>query len=590
MILPCKNLLEDFMKRIFALAFLLVLVLGAAILPLSAQEAPTGTWLGTWNYTLTPDHDLNGFSLTGLNTNLGNIFRGMVELTPAFYLYASDEWVPLLAESWGFAEDSSYYEIKLRQDALWSNGSAVNADDIVVTYTLGRVMGWSQFNYINEVEKVDDFTVRFHFTDQPALLLERLVLKEYIVARDSYSELAAEAQAVIDSGVATDSEEWTGMRTRIQEFDPAELIASGPYTYSLADVGDSFMTLSWQPNSIFSDTVNFGEVKIWRGETESTTPLVLSSEIAHATNVYPPATVQSFVDAGIQIVQIPRGYGPALLFNHALAPWDVTEIRQAFAYVIDREQNAFITNGIGATATEYMAGILDSFVPNLMTEEDIAALNRYELNLDEAASLMETAGYTRNADGKWADAEGNTVGGEFKFPSDFVDFSAAAQDAIAQLNDFGFDIVPLGIPSAEASAAIREGNFNLSIWSWGNGTVFADRHFTNPLIRWGSPGIGFDPAAYPYGDAAPIDLGAMVVASSAGLDRATQMEATGDLALLVNQTMPYIPLNVIISAEPWNSSLISGLPEAGDPILQNPTGSDHFVILYLLNGTLAPAN
>lgn len=577
------------MKRILALAFLLVLVLGASLMPLSAQDAPSGVWLGTWPYGLLPDHDLNGFSATGLNTNLGNIFRGMVELTPAFYIYASDEWVPLLGESWGFAEDGSYYELKLREDALWSNGSQVNADDVIATYALGRIVGWSQFNYIDQVEKVDDFTVRFHFIDQPALLLERLVLKEYIVSRDTYGALAEEALAVIESGAAKDSEEWTAMLTSIQEFEPAELIASGPYTYSLADVGDSFMTLSWQGNSVFSSSVKFGEIKIWAGETESSTPLVLNGEIAHATNVYPPATIQSFVDAGIQIVQIPRGYGPALLFNHAVAPWNVTEIRQAFAYVIDRDQNAFLTNGIGATGTEYMAGLLDSVVPNLMSEEDIAALNRYELNLDEAARLMESVGYTRNADGKWADAEGNTVGGEFKFPAEFADFSAAAQDAIAQLNAFGFDISPVAIPWQENAAAIREGNFNLSIWSWGNATVFAERHFQNPLVRWGTPGIGLDNTVYPYGDGAPFDFASMIVATGAGLDRAAQSEAIGDVALIVNQTMPYIPLNVIISAEPWNSSLISGLPEAGDPIYQNPTGSDHFIILYLLNGTLAPA-
>jgi len=578
------------MKRIFSIAILLTFLLGAAIVPLSAQEAPSGVWLGTWPYVPLPDHNLNGFSTTGLPTNLGVIFRNFVEMSPAFYLYASDEWVPLLGESWGFAEDGSYYELKLREDALWSNGNPVNADDLIVTYTIGQAMGWAQFNYINQVEKVDDFTVRFHFTDQPALLLERLVLKEYIVSRDTYGELAAQAREVLDTGVAMDSEEITALRETITTFQPAELIASGPYTYSLSDVGDAFMTLNWQPNSIFSSSVNFGQIKIWAGETESSTPLVMNGEIGHATNVYPPATVQSFVDAGIQIVQIPRGYGPALLFNHAVAPWNVTEIRQAFAYVIDRDQNAFLTNGIGATGTEYMAGILDGVVPQLMNQEDIDALNRYEVNLDEAARLMESVGYTRNADGKWVDASGATVGGEFKFPADFVDFSAAAQDAIQQLNDFGFDIVPVGIPSAEASAAIREGNFNLSIWSWGNATVFADRHFTNPLIRWGqATGLGFNPATYPYGEGAPFDLQAMIVSTSAGLDREAQKEVTGDVALIVNQTMPYIPLNVIISAEPWNSSVISGLPAADDPIMQNPTGSDHFVILLLLNGTLAPA-
>ena len=38
------------------------------------------------------------------------------------------------------------------------------------------------------------------------------------------------------------------------------------------------MTLHWQPNSIFSDTVQFGEVRIWYGETEAVTPLVLDGE------------------------------------------------------------------------------------------------------------------------------------------------------------------------------------------------------------------------------------------------------------------------------------------------------------------------
>src|SRR5690606_360758 len=122
----------------------------------------------------------------------------------------------------------------------------------------------------------------------------------------------------------------------------------------------TYMTLHWQPNSIFSDSVNFGEIRIWAGETEATTPLVLSGEIGHATNVYPPSTLEAFAAAGINTVAIPRGYGPALLFQHDTYPWNITEVRQASALVIDREENAFLTNGLGATATVYMAGLADS--------------------------------------------------------------------------------------------------------------------------------------------------------------------------------------------------------------------------------------
>ncbi len=44
--------------------------------------------------------------------------------------------------------------------------------------------------------------------------------------------------------------------TAIEEFRPETLNATGPYSYALSDVGEAFMTLHWQPNSIFSASVN----------------------------------------------------------------------------------------------------------------------------------------------------------------------------------------------------------------------------------------------------------------------------------------------------------------------------------------------
>jgi hypothetical protein len=52
--------------------------------------------------------------------------------------------------------------------------------------------------------------------------------------------------------------------------------------------------------------------------------------------------------------------------------------------------------------------------------------------------------------------------------------------------------------------------------------------------------------------------------------------------------MPYVPLNMLISVEPFNSNLIDGAPAPDDPILQNPSGTDHFVIYSLLTGALSP--
>ncbi|MFW5708860.1 MAG: ABC transporter substrate-binding protein [Chloroflexota bacterium] len=584
------------MKRLTLIFALVLLAFGSIFASAYAQEeGPEGVWLGTWPYRLPPDHHLNAFADGGPNTNLGNTYREMVELAPAFYMWATNSYEPVLAESWGFADDGAAYEFTLKSGLTWSNGSAIDADDVITTYALGRLLDWAQFDFVDQIEKVDDLTVRFTFLGEPSLLAEQLILREPIVADDIYGELAQRSLDLFATGATSDSEEWAALLEEVRQYRPEEYIASGPYTYSLEDVGDSFLTMYWQPNSIFSDTVEFGEIRLWAGETDATTALVLSGEIAHSTNVYPPAAVDSFQEAGLEIVTIPRGYGPAMLFNFSVSPWDQVEVRQAVALVIERQQNAFLTNGLGGMGTEFMAGVLDSNVQAMLPQGVVDQLDRYEFDTDRAAALLESVGYSRNSDGVWADAEGNVLGGEWIFPAEFADFAGATQDAISQLNDFGFAIEARALPWQEVPDAIREGNFELTVWSWGAASPFAARHFQNPLQRWTTdldatqPGLGIPMAEYPY-NGEMVNLDEMINAINVGLDAEAQAERAGEVALIINQTMPYIPLNVILSAEPFNTSLISGLPAEDDPLLLNPTGRDHFIKWYIWNGVLGPVS
>jgi peptide/nickel transport system substrate-binding protein len=580
------------MKKVIAI--LLLVMAGMLSVNLAvAQEAPSGTLLGTWPYVLPPDHHLNSFASQGLNDNLGVLYRPMVELTPAYFLWDSGEYEGFLAESWGFTDDGTAFWFKLKDGLLWSNGDSITADDVITTYAIGRVLNWSQFTYISDVEKVDDLTVRFVFKGEPSRLAERLILKESIVARANYGELAEKALAVVASGATRDDDAWKNVVAEINSFRPTELIASGPYTYSLSDVGDAFMTLRWQPNSIFSGSVKFGEIKIWAGETEVTAPLVLSGELAHSTNVYPPATIDSFVNAGIRITESPRGYGPALLFQHDTYPFNIKEVRQAMAHAINREQSAFLTNGIGATGTIYMSGILDSMAPSILPADVLDELNRYEYDLERAAELMEQAGFTRNASGKWVDGEGKTISVEYTFPADFADFSAAAQDATQQLNDFGFDIALRALPWQEAAAAIRAGDFQLSVWSWGSGSPFATTQFFGPTRRFNyvalaneQRGMNFPMEFEWRGE--QIDLNALILNVSTGLDVEAQKERAGFVARIINDVLPFIPLNEMKSVEPINEALIAGVPEDGDPIFTNPSG-DHYMIYLVLKGVVSPA-
>lgn len=580
-------------KRLL-LVFVVLALAAGLVLPAAAQDAPSGTWLGTWPYAAPGVHNLNAFAAGGMNDNLGTTYRPFVSLTPAYFIWADNDYMGLLADTWGFVDDNTAYEYHIKDGALWSDGSPVTAQDVVDTFDIGRILNWTQWSFLTSVEAVDSNTVRFNFTETGASLnAERLILKEYVVDSATYGDLADQARQVVADGAAKDSDAWSAVSTAIAEFRPEVLNATGPYTYALSDVGEAFMTLHWQPNSLYSDSVQWGTMKLWAGETEVTTPLVLSGELAYATNVYPPATIQSFADAGIRLITTPRGYGPALLFNFSVAPFDNVLVRQAMAYAIDRDQSALLTNGLGAHGTIYLSGALDSVTPNLLSAETLDSLNRYEFNLDTAASLMEQAGYTRNADGKWADASGATINVEYTFPADFADFSAAARDATAQLNEFGFDISERALPWQEAAEAIRVSDFQLSVWSWGAGSPFGYQNFNSPVRRWttalaeGQTGLMLDIRNFEY-NGEVIDLNDLILNVSAGLDTAVQQERADFLATLLNSQMLYIPLNEMSSVEPLNEASIAGAPADGDPIYANPA-NEGFVVPLILDGTLHPA-
>ena len=581
-------------KRLMLVLVVLALTTGL-VLPAAAQDAPSGTWLGTWPYAAPGTHNLNGFAAGGLNDNLGTTYRPFVTLTPAYFIWADNDYMPMLAESWGFVDDNAAYEYTIAEGATWSDGSPVTSQDVVDTFDIGRILNWTQWTYLTSVEAVDERTVRFNFIEDGASPnAERQILKEYVVDSATYGDLAAQARQVVADGAESGSDAWTAVATAIEEFRPETLNATGPYTYALSDVGEAFMTLHWQPNSMYSDSVQFGDIKLWAGETEVTTPLVLSGELAYSTNVYPPATIQSFADAGIRLVTTPRGYGPALLFNFAVAPFDNILVRQAMAHAINRDQSALLTNGLGAHGTIYLSGALDSVTPNILSPETVDSLDRYEYNLDTAAALMEQAGYTRNADGKWADASGATISVEYTFPADFADFSAAARDATAQLNEFGFDITERALPWQEAAAAIRASDFDLSVWSWGSGSPFAYQNMNNPVRRWTTAlaedqtGLMLDIRNFDY-NGEVVDLNDLILNVSKGMDLGAQMERADYLATLLNSQMLYIPLNEMLSVEPLNEASIAGAPADGDPIYLNPA-NEGFIIPLILDGTLHPAS
>jgi peptide/nickel transport system substrate-binding protein len=359
-------------------------------------------------------------------------------------------------------------------------------------------------------------------------------------------------------------------------------------------VGDSFMTLHWQPNSIFSDTVKFGEVRVWYGETEAVTPLVLDGQVTYATHGFPPATDQAMQDAGLRILRAPYLYGASVYINHTKYPFSRPEVRKAMAMVIDREESAFLTKGLSAQPVHYMAGMADSLVDLWLSDEDKAQLNTYDLNPEAAEELLLSIGFTRDSNGKWLDDQGNPVAAEYIFHAEWADYGAAAQHAIAQLNDFGFDITGRAVQWQQVDQDIRDGNFTLAVRSWGTSSPFPSAQLYGTVRDWnytglpeGQTGLNF-PMEFEW-NGEQIDFSALIAEAGAGLDPEAQRPAIAKAVKIWNDLLPTIPLSMALSNNPLNEKLAVGAPPDDDPIwLNGPGAADNYITYLTMKGVLSP--
>ena len=572
-------------KRFFSALLMVAMIAVLAIAPLQAQE--DGNVLNVaWPYQVPPTGHFNTFASNGM---LLGQYQDLHEPPLAVLLWASGEYDGMVAEEFGWDDDGNYV-VTLVEGVTWSDGSAMTADDLMATFNIFRLRGDAVWNNITGIEKVDDSTVKF-VMDAPSSLAERLILTTNLRPASVYGEIANRA-AELEPG-----DEWDALLAELTEFRPETPVSGGPYTILPDSISESNLMMELNPGGFAGDIQNFDMVRMWNGETEVVTPLVANEELHYITHGIPPTTEEAFAEQGVDIVRSGMNNGPGLYVNHAVYPLNLVEVRQAIAYAIDREQNGVVSLGESGVAVEYMTGMSDGLSESWLSDDTLDALNPYFQDLDEAEALLMSVGFSRNDDGIWVDDNGDTLSFELTFPQEFADWSAAAENATQQLNDFGFDVTARGVQFQQHPNEIYDGNFELAIRNWGLGDPIPARSYLEAYNRYngqgelageaGGGGMGFDVnVSYSGGDANVFDLSN---ASSQGVDRDEQAEIITQLALSYNELLPAIPLWERYTNNSLNRSFIS-VPDASDPIYANfGGGADNWMTYLILTGVAAPA-
>jgi len=101
------------------------------------------------------------------------VWEGLVEPAHMWMLKNPVEPAPNLATSWEWSEDGKTLTMHLLEGAKWSDGVEFTADDVLFTYydchvdphipSFTSAGTWTMNGKLTELEKVDDYTIRWHF-------------------------------------------------------------------------------------------------------------------------------------------------------------------------------------------------------------------------------------------------------------------------------------------------------------------------------------------------------------------------------------------------------------------------------------------
>ena len=336
----------------------------------------------------------------------------------------TDEFDPMLAESWEVSEDQSTYTFKLYPDVMFHDGTPANAQAVKDSYTRWIELEGSPVNVItrfcdspDKMEVVDETTLRFNLGRPQPLFLAAMA--------SSYGPMVISPTALAEN--ATEDDPYA------HEWAKAFAVGSGPYILESNSVSEG-VTLArfddyhrgWEGNHF--DSVIFRVVPedatrrqlLERGEADAATSSV-TIEALEALRSNPAVQVIEYPTTAVrwEIMNAPR-----LLSK---------EVRQGFSYAFPYDD---VLNVVYAGLLKRSGPIPDSvrgYDPDVFL---------YQTDLDKAKELILAGGFTE--------------GDVFEY---MVDANEESDQTVAQLfqanvQAMGFDLELISVDYATIESTI----------------------------------------------------------------------------------------------------------------------------------------
>jgi peptide/nickel transport system substrate-binding protein len=156
-------------------------------------------------------------------------------------------------------------------------------------------------------------------------------------------------------------------------------------------------------------------------------------------------------------------YSPAgttvLTGNLTQEPWNDPKFREAISYGMDKESMS--DKGIyGIMAPASQTGLKLPAMQDLLPEQYAGADTVLPYDPDQAAEMLDAAGYEEGADGKRTMPDGSPLSVDFSVQAGFIDYEAIAEVIADNLNDLGVDTKVTASAPESVDEQKKTGDFN----------------------------------------------------------------------------------------------------------------------------------
>ncbi len=461
-----------------------------------------------------------------------------------FNIARQDDPKPLLGTGYEWNEDGTELSITLREGVTWSDGEKFTADD--VKFTLDMLVENDSINTIGfsgETEVVSDTEVTVSFDEPSFMDGPQLLGKVWIVPEHIWGEIDDPSKDTITEPVGT------GAYT-LGEFKPqAFTLAANPDYWDGAPAVKNVRYLALSGNQAGADALSAGQID-WQ-----TGPVPNIDKVEENYPGYTAITAHVFQMTLTACSNAELG---------CTGPQTDPAVRHAVYNAMDRDQlNALSFQN---TAQEMSPGFaLPERDADILADGLTDRTVPMTANAEEAAAILEDAGYTRGDDGIFA-KDGQKVSMSVRVVSGWNDYITAVNTLAQQLEAAGIELTVQQSSWNEWSDARGRGDYELLIDSqypgpspdpyWGYNYFYSSAN-TAEVGETANPNF----ARYSNAD---VDEAIEGLGRTDPTDTAARQPYLDTIQTQIEEDMPYIPIMLGGNTSEVNVDKFSGWPTEDD--------------------------